>query len=647
MIVFEDILKNVGGSGKYQYIQCIPLVLVLPLMSWHLLGGAFLFALPQKRCTLTNIIPNKCSSTLNSGLPENANVAIQPGFSSGDYDEIMRYLFISDYSEKKLANCFYKSFDESISWDAVCEDIKSFESKTLFITADDGSVTLNSTLEMKLNNFTENISYETKGCTAWSYSNEYYQVTGLTEFDWVCDRANLQQLMQIAVMVGVFWGSPLFGWTSDTYGRKPTMVGCITMCLGSMGVLRFSSQIWHFFVLRMLDGAGAIGAIAAAFVLISEVFESVGYQKILVLQIAQALFGVSQAILAGIASKVRTWQSLSVVMASPCLMVVAVYFVNNESARWLISQNRYKEANSILRKTAKINGRKVEESYVGQDEKYSENDGKDGAKKENFLKAMKKRPLQLTILNLAYQWFMLSGLYYTLAIKAVEFGENPFLNFSISGLLEAPACFGTLLMFQFLGRRPSTFYMEVIAGISLVALLLVPESYKTVFSIFPQIGKFALSAAYGGIYIYSAEIFPTTIKNFGIGVCSSIARIAGVISQFIEMIPNSNFCKENENIDCKKIPYVIYGAMTIVGCLLMFFLPETNGHSSPETIDQGNQFGKGQQGLMAQIVTCNKTALPTKSLDEEHEYESLHKPLGSSSINDDENENDPERETHL
>ena len=143
-----------------------------------------------------------------------------------------------------------------------------------------------------------------------------------------------------------------------------------------------------------------------------------------------------------------------------------------------------------------------------------------------------------------------------------------------------------------LGRRPSTFYMEVVAGVSLMALLVVPDSYKSVFAIFPQIGKFALAAAYGGIYIYSAEIFPTTIKNFGIGVCSSIARIAGVISQFIEMIPNSRFCVENEEINCKKIPYVIYGVLTIVGCLLMFFLPETNGQTSPENIEEGAHFAE-------------------------------------------------------
>ena len=73
----------------------------------------------------------------------------------------------------------------------------------------------------------------------------------------------------------------------------------------------------------MLDGAGAIGAIAATFVLISEVFESVGYAKITVLQIAQGLFGVSQAVLAGLAARIDTWRALSTVIALPCLLVFA------------------------------------------------------------------------------------------------------------------------------------------------------------------------------------------------------------------------------------------------------------------------------------------------------------------------------------
>ena len=107
-------------------------------------------------------------------------------------------------------------------------------------------------------------------------------------------------------MIGVFWGSPLFGWTSDNYGRKITLCICFILSFLSTILVRFVSGPNSFIllcVLRMIDGAGAIGGIAAAFVLISEVFESKGYAKILVLQIGQSLFGVGQAVLAGIVSQ--------------------------------------------------------------------------------------------------------------------------------------------------------------------------------------------------------------------------------------------------------------------------------------------------------------------------------------------------------
>ena len=101
--------------------------------------------------------------------------------------------------------------------------------------------------------------------------------------------------------------------------------------------------------LRMLDGAGAIGGIAAAFVLISEVFESKGYAKILVLQIGQSLFGVGQAALAWIMAYYRDWRILAILMALPMLMVIVMWLFNDESARWLITKNRFEEANRILK----------------------------------------------------------------------------------------------------------------------------------------------------------------------------------------------------------------------------------------------------------------------------------------------------------
>ena len=82
------------------------------------------------------------------------------------------------------------------------------------------------------------------------------------------------------------------------------------------------------------------------------------------LQIGQSLFGVGQAALAGIVALNSDWRALSTIMAMPMLMAIFIWFFNDESARWLISRNRIDEANQILRKIAKVNGREVKNKYV-------------------------------------------------------------------------------------------------------------------------------------------------------------------------------------------------------------------------------------------------------------------------------------------
>ena len=166
--------------------------------------------------------------------------------------------------------------------------------------------------------------------------------------------------------------------------------------------------------LRMFDGAGAIGAIAAAFVLISEVFESVGYHKIMVLQVAQACFGLSQIGLAYlgvfhyhdllshifVAKGLADWSPLSTYIAAPCLLVVFIQIFNDESPRWLINKSYIYEANELCKKIARVNGRQVEKSYLGEKENLNE---EDEVSEESFMLAMRKPKLRKTILNLCFQ----------------------------------------------------------------------------------------------------------------------------------------------------------------------------------------------------------------------------------------------------
>lgn len=56
-----------------------------------------------------------------------------------------------------------------------------------------------------------------------------------------------------------------------------------------------------------------------------------------------------------------------------------------------------------------------------------------------------------------------------------------------------------------------------------------------------MIGKLAITAAYGTIYIFSTEQFPTVIRNAGLGAGSTCARVGSVMAPYINVLVRDLF----------------------------------------------------------------------------------------------------------
>ena len=48
-----------------------------------------------------------------------------------------------------------------------------------------------------------------------------------------------------------------------------------------------------------------------------------------------------------------------------------------------------------------------------------------------------------------------------------------------------------------------------------------------------MIGKAAITASFSVIYVYTAELFPTSVRHIAVGSSSMMARIGGLVAPFM------------------------------------------------------------------------------------------------------------------
>ena len=47
-----------------------------------------------------------------------------------------------------------------------------------------------------------------------------------------------------------------------------------------------------------------------------------------------------------------------------------------------------------------------------------------------------------------------------------------------------------------------------------------------------MLGKMAISASFNMLYLYTGELMPTVVRSVGLGSCSMVARIAGMVAVY-------------------------------------------------------------------------------------------------------------------
>ena len=75
-----------------------------------------------------------------------------------------------------------------------------------------------------------------------------------------------------------------------------------------------------------------------------------------------------------------------------------------------------------------------------------------------------------------------------------------------------------------IGRKKALCGFMLFAGFVLTITIFVPKEMSIVLITLSMLGKLAITSSYGVVYIFSAELYPTVVRNVGLGVSSMSAR---------------------------------------------------------------------------------------------------------------------------
>uniref|UniRef100_A0AAX7VR93 Solute carrier family 22 member 6 n=1 Tax=Astatotilapia calliptera TaxID=8154 RepID=A0AAX7VR93_ASTCA len=431
-------------------------------------------------------------------------------------------------------------------------------------------------------NSSTNVSHlETEDCIdGWTFEQSDFLATTVSEWSLVCSLRPLKQMIQTIYMGGVLTGAIVYGSLSDRFGRRSVLIWSYLQ-LAVLGCSSALSPTYSTYcIFRFLSGMAVSGVIINGVSLKVEWITT--KTRTVVGTLSSFFFTFGQMVLAGLAYWLRDWRKLQMVVCAPNFLFFAYSWWYSESARWLVLNQRSEDALKSLHRVARINGKSEMIDKITVEVLHSHMKKEIESARSTFtvfdlLRTPGMRHIHQLICSPVSPVYLFSTsfAYYGLAMDLQKFGVSIYLMQIIFGAVDIPAKLFALGILSYLGRRVSQAVCLFFSAAIIFANIFVPTDMQTLRTTLACLGKAFTSASFTTVYLYTGELYPTVIRQTGMGFVSTMARIGSMAAPAVlildEVLP--------------ALPSLVYGGSAVLAGCFACFLPETLNVPLPDTIE--------------------------------------------------------------
>jgi putative MFS transporter len=340
----------------------------------------------------------------------------------------------------------------------------------------------------------------------------------------------MQGLVNSAALAGSLCGSLALGRLADRIGRRAIFQYAILWYALFTALTALAWGPWSVMAFRFLAGLGLGGMLVVDPSMLTEYLPPQRRGRLLVFLVfwwpvgLRAATGLSWVFIGHSVGGANSWRWLFLAASFPAFMAFVVRRSLPESPYFLARHGRSKEAAEVL---SEITGREVEPGELTAPEE-----------PRSSVRDLLAGSLRSRTTTTALVWIALNISYYGLFLwlpfvlqAEKQFSIDVYLLLALSALSQFPGYAAAIWLVERIGRKPTLATFLVLGGVSAYAFAVADSESVYVTALF-FVGFFNLGA-WGAVYPYTSETFPTRLRSSAFGLMEGVGKAAAIAGPYI------------------------------------------------------------------------------------------------------------------